>query len=120
MNSTEPLSDTKFSRSAGITASCASVLIAYYVISQWFPYAENIYNTNTDWSQVKDAGLEPWDGTLLGMYLFTAFGWVLLGLTSGWAAARIRRKTGRRLDAMLYAGAIAVVPIAVSVWFASK
>ena len=64
----------------------AAVLIAYYVMSTWYPYAENIYNSNTDWSKINNAGLEPWDGTLLGMYLLTFVAWAAIGFASllGW------------------------------------
>ena len=108
------------SRQFGFLSIGVSALIAYYVMWQWFPYAENIYNTNTDWSQVSNAGPEPWDGTLLGMYLITVVGWLLLAAMSVGIGALIQRKTGHKLNVMLYAGTLAIVPILVSVWFASK
>ena len=102
MNSSKSTTIVNSSRNTDFLAVCASALIAYYVVSQWFPYAESIYNANTDWSQVADATSEPWDGTLLGMYLFTVFGWFLLGLISTVIGSKIQRKTGRKLHAMLY------------------
>ncbi|MGB7327934.1 MAG: hypothetical protein WBD31_23870 [Rubripirellula sp.] len=106
-------------RGGAIPIVC-SLLLAIYVIYAWFPYAERIFNANTDWSQIQNAGSEPWDGTLLGMYILTFAGWFILGIIAFVAGSQVQRRAGIRLQTFFISCAIAAPPILVALWFATK